>query len=151
MVKWIVRDPLRAPGSGLLRRSGAYVGHSARPAPLPNFAPLLLRVSRDAERVATVAFIQSVRCKNNREHSLDPALLNLPIRRRRQSFGGTASYPDSSGGQVERITVTIRGRFARRRVAGRLRVRTRIMRAGRQVDTCDSGRLRWSAERTSRG
>jgi hypothetical protein len=145
-VRWTVRDPLRAPGSGVLRRSGAYVGHSATPAPLPTFAPLLLRVSRDGKRVVTVAFVQRVRCSDNREHSVDPALLNLRIGRRRHSFGGTASYAQTSGGQTERITVIVRGRFTRRRIVGRLRVRTRILRAGRQVDACDSGRFRWAAE-----
>ena len=150
VVRWTVRDPLRAPGSGALRRSGAYVGHSAKPAPLPRFAPLLLRVSRDARRVATVAFVQTVRCRDNREHTVDPALLNTRISRRRRSFAGTASYTNSSGGQTERITVTVKGRFTRRRVVGHLLVRTRIVRAGRQVDACDSGRIRWAAENAGR-
>jgi hypothetical protein len=151
VVRWTVRDPLRAPGSGVLRRAGAYFGHSAKPIPLPKFAPLLLRVSRDRERVAVMAFIQEVRCRDNREHSVGPALGNFPISRRRHSFGGTASYSNRFGGQTERITVTIRGRFTRRRASGHLRVKTRIVRDGRQIDECDSGRLRWAAESAGRG
>ncbi len=97
VVRWTVRDPLRAPGSGALRRSGAYVGHSAKPAPLPRFAPLLLRVSRDGRRVTTVAFVQTVRCRDNREHTVDPALMKSRVSRRGRSFGGPASYTNSSG------------------------------------------------------
>jgi len=63
------------------------------------------------------------------------------------SFGRTAPYSDRFAGPTERITVTISGRFTRRRVSGHLRVRTRIVRDGRQTDEGDSGPTRRSMSR----
>ena len=148
-VHWTVRNPLRAPGTGALRRSAAYYGYVGRTATDP--APLILRVSRGARFVTGLGFAQAVSCEGSPPIVVDSFLSGFLIGRDRK-FGGTASYVGSGtlGGQTERVTVTTSGRFTRRRVSGRLRIRARVLRGGQQIATCDSGRLTWAAERSGR-
>jgi hypothetical protein len=145
VVRWTVRDPLRAPGTGALGRARTYFGHSEKRVRRPRAAPLLLRVSRGARSLA-LSYLQNVRCQVRGLEFVTHSVRGVPIERG-GSFRERTAFTEDLGEETERVTVSVLGRFNRSRVSGRLRVRVRILRDGRQVDRCDSGRLAWAAER----
>jgi hypothetical protein len=145
VVRWTVRDPLRAPGTGALGRARTYFGHSEKRGPRPRAAPLLLRASSGARSLA-MSYFQYVRCKVRGVDFVSHSVTGLPIKRG-GSFRERTSFSEDLGEETGRVTITVLGRFSRPRVSGRLRVRIRILRDGRRVDRCDSGRIAWAAER----
>jgi hypothetical protein len=115
---------------------------------LSNRWPVLFQVSRDGRQIVRAVGAIELRCSQGGSFTEPDRWSNVPLTRR-----GTfrARYRDTfqDGGDRVEVEDSLRGTVnsARTRITGTWRNRMRVRMADGTADTCDSGRLRFIAER----
>jgi hypothetical protein len=110
--------------------------------------PVVIKVSRNGKRVTEALAGMSSSCTTGADLVVSDGWRNLVIRARR--FTGTYSESDTQGSLVFQSSGTITGRLNRKRtrITGTWTQKVTIREtAGAIVDTCDSGRVTYTARR----
>jgi hypothetical protein len=115
---------------------------------ISNRWPVVFQVSRDGRQLVSVVGAIEMKCSEGGSLIVPDSWNRLPLSRR-GGFRGTYRDAFEEGGDRVEISDSIRGRLnrARTRITGKWRSRMTLHQADGSVDTCDSGRLRFSAER----
>lgn len=139
-VSWQTRTSMRNFGAPRPRPGRVYFGNTTQR------LPVLLRVSPDGRFVSQQAVLWNAECKVNRT-GLGRGTASPPVRIRNGRFAFTEKYTERYGDFVANISSTHVGVFGATRVAGTWRVRVDVRRASnnKRADSCDSGRVSWSA------
>lgn len=139
-VSWQTRTSLRNFGPPRPHRGRVYFGNTTQR------LPVLLRVSRDGRFVSQQAVLWNAECKVNKT-GLGRGTASPPVRIRHGRFTFNEKYTERYGDFVAHISSTHVGVFGATRVAGTWRVKVDVRRASsnKRADSCDSGRVSWSA------
>jgi hypothetical protein len=141
---WKVIALKKHSGSGRLRGGAAYFGQTFQ---RPGGFPFLLRAAKSKRRIALTAFESRTDCPKGSDSAADVEIEGLSISKKGRIKGRTSLDQELQTGTKEHRTYSVRGAFGHRKVAGTLRVRVIVKRQGKVVDRCDSGRVRWHAQR----
>jgi hypothetical protein len=139
-VSWQVRTSVRRFGRPQPRPGRVYFGNTSQR------LPILLRVSRDGRFVSQQAGLWNAACKLNKT-GLGRGTASPPVRIRKGRFSFTENYTERYGEFVAHISSRHVGAFGATTVAGTWRVRVAVRRVSdkKRTDSCDSGRVSWSA------
>jgi hypothetical protein len=142
-LRWVARDPGSRPGVGDAKRRATYYGLTQQK------RPIVFRLDSKGTGIASVAAgyeFGAGRCSASAGGTALPVELSkLKVTRRRFKSTQTMSFATDS--RTVKLTVSIAARFGRARVTGSLRVVQDVIENGTRVERCETGGLKWQAER----